>query len=505
MSEVQWIPGLIVLLGGIGLGTLLALLSRSPGEAASDAEGPSASQVDYESRLRDLRMRKEQLVETLRGISDLDAAQGHREASAESEQLETQAAQVFRDLEELETQGVPTAEVPRGPAPAEAEQAQRPEPDAGSGSAGLSPELRGMLKGGAFVGFAAVLVWTLQSATVPRQEGMGITGEAPETVRLELPVPTEGEPGGPISGVPTALRAKPSAEVDAARRRVAATPDDADAWAALGYALVEAQGWIDVFETSQTLRKMAPDHPDGLVLEAIVRTAMNMSDEAERLIDKALAEHGDHITALTYKGMLRLQVHDRVAAKAAWNRALQLAGPGQGFEALLSMADGELPPSPERGGSRGLPPGHPPPAAAPAGHPPVAGMPGPAAGTSGQQPAGDSTASTNAAYAGRIELSPGAAPPSSGVLFVIARHPGVTRGPPAMTQRLPGSSFPLPFGLSAANVMMGGPVPDAVDLSVRLDADGNPMTKGPDDWHASAGTVQKGTTDLVLVLEPGTP
>lgn len=64
------------------------------------------------------------------------------------------------------------------------------------------------------------------------------------------------------------------------------------------------------------------------------------------------------------------------------------------------------------------------------------------------------------------------------VLFIIARTPGSKRGPPLAVQRVVNPMFPLNFTLGPSNIMIPGtPFKGAVDLIVRLDKDGNPMTR----------------------------
>ncbi len=101
---------------------------------------------------------------------------------------------------------------------------------------------------------------------------------------------------------------------------------------------------------------------------------------------------------------------------------------------------------------------------------------------------------------GTIVLGPDAKPPAGGRIFVIARRPGVAGGPPAATAALP-ARLPAEFSLGPQNVMMGGPFPDTVELTVRWDADGDAMTKGDADlWGTADSPVDKGTAGVEVVL-----
>jgi tetratricopeptide (TPR) repeat protein len=68
-----------------------------------------------------------------------------------------------------------------------------------------------------------------------------------------------------------------------------------------------------------------------------------------------------------------------------------------------------------------------------------------------------------------------------GTIFVIARATGVTGGPPAAVKRLPLSTFPISLDLSAADSMMGQPLPQKMRIEARIDSDGDPMTRDPKD------------------------
>lgn len=102
---------------------------------------------------------------------------------------------------------------------------------------------------------------------------------------------------------------------------------------------------------------------------------------------------------------------------------------------------------------------------------------------------------------GVIRLAAGQAA-GEGVLFVIAR--GAAPGPPLAVARLAAGPFPLDFTLGPENVMVPGrPFAGAMKLSVRLDRDGDPLTRGADDLvGAAAGPVEPGQQGIEIVLAP---
>lgn len=452
MGEIDWMSGILVAMAGIGAGAALALTRR--GETA-DAEG--------EARVRDLEQQKAEALQALKDLDDVQGVRGIQATAEERRALELRAAAAMRELEQAR------------PTP-------KPRPSRSSDGPWISPQLQGFVTGAVVVSVAAAILFALQQGTMERTEGMSITGAAPEPAEQRR-TPMPGTTGGAVAGVPPSLAPKPSDAVNAARALVAASPESTDAWAALGWALVEAEGWIDVWNAAGELLTLSPGHPDGLTLQAVVRTAMGMTDAAGTLLDDALEADPNHIQALSWKGSLLLRSGDREGAKTVWGKAASLA-PDGGFDELVAMADTidlSRPPGKASG-------------ARPSDHPPAPGGPPPAPAVDGATQGGGNR------IAGTVSLAAGATPPPGGVVFLIARHPGVTRGPPVATRKLSAASFPVAFDLGDEHVMMGGPFPARVDLTARLDADGNAMTKDESDLHASAGTVEAGASALQLVL-----
>jgi hypothetical protein len=88
-----------------------------------------------------------------------------------------------------------------------------------------------------------------------------------------------------------------------------------------------------------------------------------------------------------------------------------------------------------------------------------------------------------------------------GVLFIIARKEGMR--PPLAVKRIENPSFPLTFSLGPADRMVKTvPFTGSLTLSVRLDGDGNVMSREPGDLQSmSTVDVDPGTQDVELVLD----
>lgn len=111
-----------------------------------------------------------------------------------------------------------------------------------------------------------------------------------------------------------------------------------------------------------------------------------------------------------------------------------------------------------------------------------------------------------ASFSGRIVIADklAAQVDTRGVLYVSVRNVGMpNQGPPLAAKRFSQPSFPLSYSISNADVMMKGlPFTGPFDVYVRLDRDGDAMTKGPDDLIADGpkANVKAGDRDVNITL-----
>jgi hypothetical protein len=460
MTDIDWITPTIVVAIGLAAGLLLAFRgSRN----ATEGRSP-----DGASKREDLLQQKDRLLRAIREHQDTADFRDQSDGAETLLALEKEAAGVLRQLS-LDSDDDPS----RALSPET--EAQRPEP--GDDAAPPSGSSHMGLKFAGAALFATLLVFALLRGTSERTGDMQITGAGPEvsTIAKQAPMPTAGQPGGAIPGVPPALKPKPSGRVDRARARVSVEPKSELAWAELGYALLDAEGWIDAFQTAQSLREIAPGNPDARVIEAMVRVPMGQPDAAGTLLDEALGIDANHIMALTARGMIRYSGGNLTGAKEDWSRARKIAGPGKGHDELLAMASGSGP-----GGPTASPSG--------AGSAPVAGEAAPSGGD-------------GLTVSGVISLATGEPAPEGGVLFIYARSPGQVSGPPVAVKRISTPALPVAFQLGPQDQMIKGmPFPATLDVSVRWDADGNAMTKSAEDPQASLAGVAAGASGLSLEL-----
>lgn len=135
-----------------------------------------------------------------------------------------------------------------------------------------------------------------------------------------------------------------------------------------------------------------------------------------------------------------------------------------------------------------------PPPAAPAPTAPAPGADKPAA----SGPGGSIT--------GQIVLAPSLAKKKpSGTLFLVARRPSdnpSARGTLIAVKKLPATTFPIPFTLSAADMpFQQGALEGELVLTARIDQDGDPLSRQKGDVFGSLPKVQVGAKDVKLSLD----
>ena len=112
------------------------------------------------------------------------------------------------------------------------------------------------------------------------------------------------------------LQASPADRVEMAQAQVANSPESLQHQIELGYALVERSAWVEAYQTAEKILERTPEDPDGLVIMALVRTAMGMDDKARDLFDQALRKQPDHHRALAESAALLRRGGVGVAAAA---------------------------------------------------------------------------------------------------------------------------------------------------------------------------------------------
>jgi len=355
----------------------------------------------------------------------------------ERAKLETEAANVLRRLDGLAPAG-PGAGADAG-TPARAK------------AAASSSALKGFLWGAGSAAAIAALVFFVMKSAEPRTAGESPTG-APMAA---APRPAQG--------------GAPDAEVLRLEAAVKAAPDDVALRDDLTKAYLDRENMIAAFQQAQTVLEKSPNDARALTYQGIVRIAMGEAEQASKQLESATRSDPSFLdgwVALAWSYMQTGREADagKAIALAKEHHPEQAARLDMVFSKMREQV-----------------------------HQPAAGSaPAPASGNA-QAAAGGAPVRVT------ITLAPGAAMPASKTLFLFARANGQTSGPPAAAKRLTIESFPFTAELSDADSMMGQPLPASMTIQARVDADGDPTTKGPGDLAARQDGVARGdAVSLVL-------
>jgi tetratricopeptide (TPR) repeat protein len=381
--------------------------------------------------LRDLEAKRDALVEQLRSLDPMNADERTR--------LEIETAQVLRRIDEH-----------RKKTPAPAGQAGMPVVHEVTTS---DPVRRATMIGFGW-GAGSVLLLAILGYMVMQQA-------------------KTREPNAPVTGGETTTMAPAQAPPDPAVQQleasVKASPDDLNMRVELAKAYLERDNLMAVFDQTQYVLKRSPNDARALTYQALVRMAMGQSADADGMLDRATKSDPsllDAWVALAWAKTLEGKPKEAEAAiaSASKNHPEEKARLEQVYAQMKQQAAAK-----QAGGS-----------AMPVDHPQIGAAEAPV-----EQPIHVT-----------LDLSPQAkakAGPNA-VLFVFARAEGVTAGPPAAVKRIAAATFPMTFDLSAADSMMGQPLPPRVRLEARLDSDGNAMTKDPNDPVVVQDGVALGTS-----------
>lgn len=101
---------------------------------------------------------------------------------------------------------------------------------------------------------------------------------------------------------------------------------------------------------------------------------------------------------------------------------------------------------------------------------------------------------------GTVAAKDGLKVPENATLFVMGRVAD-RPGPPVLVKRFHPVVLPLEFALTGQDQMMQGmPVPENLQLSARLDQDGDAISKTPGDLTGVVASVARGSKEVALVL-----
>jgi tetratricopeptide (TPR) repeat protein len=421
----DWLSAGAMLLAGIIVGVvfLYAMKTRKKDDSA-DVE------------LRDLEAKRDALVLQIRELADA-------EDPDEKARLERETANVLRRIDERKVK------------------AKKPE---------ARPEAvvvrHAQIKGFAWgVGSILVLVgifWYVTQKAQPKNEAaMGMQQNAPMQQQQQ---PQQAQQSDP--------------EVQGIEAAVSQHPDDLVLRNQLARAYLDRENLMGVFQQTQYILQHAPNDPQALTYQSLVRLAMGQADSANTMLHQAIKADPKFLDAYVALAWAQTSTGKNDDAAATIKEA-QKQHPEQSQRLADVLVKMRQTAKNQPAQTSELPPNHPPIEA-----------PGSAASTA---PAPAQTSDAAAIHV-TLALAPGMTPPAQGIIYVIARPAGVSAGPPAAVKRLPLSTFPLTFDVSSADSMMGQPLPPKIHLEARIDSDGDAMTRDPKDPIATVDNVATGSS-----------
>jgi hypothetical protein len=152
-----------------------------------------------------------------------------------------------------------------------------------------------------------------------------------------------------------------------------------------------------------------------------------------------------------------------------------------------------------------------------------AGLPPSATPGASPRPVAPAPAPSSAASSGEAEMVPSAPDPKQSIsgtivlpparakdvakgdtMFLIARRSGGPPGPGSMiaVQRMSAADFPMPFALSGRDAMIPGtPFEGSISITVRVDKDGDAITRRKGDVIGQASDVKVGSQNVIISLD----
>lgn len=358
-------------------------------------------------------------------------------SAEERARLEREAAAVLRKLDR---------------APAAAKSAAAKSEPAAAPAGGNHATLKGFAWGAASVAVLAGIAWFVVQSAKPKGEG-------------------EGQPAA--MGNAAAAPAQTDPAIAELERRVQQEPDNFALRDDLARLYLDKENIDGVAEQTTYVLKRNPNDARALTYQALVHLAARQPDAAKAMLQKATKSDPKLLDAWVGLAWVHAQNGDLTNAEAAIKEAKK-QHPEESArldELMAHLRNPQQPPA----------------SAAAANAAPAAPAAAPQAAAGGQVV--------------HITLNAGAGPyPPSAVIYIIVREMGSAGGPPSAVKRVPLAAFPIRVDLTAADSMMGQPLPPSMRIEARIDFDGDAMTHDPKDPHAEADGVGVGKS-VTLTLK----
>lgn len=234
------------------------------------------------------------------------------------------------------------------------------------------------------------------------------------------------------------------------------TSGSAEVRAALdeGRQAFEKQEFPKAIEAFKRVLATEPNNPEAHSYMGFILVQAGHGDGALMAFDKALSQAPNFPMALWGKGMVLYQdKKDYAGAREIFQRLLNLVPPGEERNEVVKVL-AEIPAS---GGTPSRP--------------------------AVTEKSATTVSSSSGQIGGKITIDPklNANIDPNAALFIIARPAASGGGPPLAVKKIDRPTFPIDYTLSQDNAMMGMPFTGKINITARLDKDGNPVTRTPGD------------------------
>jgi len=411
----------------------------------------------------DLEAKRDVLLQQLREMRETGGS------ADEQRRLERETADVLRKLDQHKPAKSPAGK--RGAASPVVE--GQPSPVVNVAALTRAASIRGFFWGAASVAVIGGIAWFVTTNVTPKTEGT--TGGTPMTA-------------APPSSAPQASGQPADAALQQIQAAVAQKPDDLQMRNLLAKAYLERENLMGVFEQTQYILKRKPDDAQALTYQALVRMSMGQRDGAGEMLRRAIKSDPQLSDAYVALAWADVQSGKAAEAEALIAEASRRHPDQQArLEEVLTRMKEQAK--------------NPPPAAVPPNHPSLPSPGSEPVASAASTPSAPSPAVPVSGPSVHVTLTLAGKPSPGAILFLIARAAGQTAGPPAAVKRIGNPTFPLELDLSAADSMMGQPLPASIRIEARLDSDGDAMTKNASDPHAMQDGVATNGTKVTLALK----
>lgn len=282
--HTNWLPGVLVLVGGLLFGLGWVLFARRKGQLTGGA---------VDETLANLEKRANDLIDQLRELQQDRHQLSDEQFSAEKSRLEKAAADALRARDGY--LGSKAAQAPTSGSAAGSTAAPAP---AQGGFFAQHPQLAGALWGGGVVLFFVVLGLLLSESAKPRGENGVLTGVTPPGMEANAGQPQGGGMGG--------MAPQQDPDLEAAIGEARAHPENVQLAAEVSHVLIRNQDFETARELVNRSIGMDPFNAELRIHRAFLRATTGDVEGAKAELKRLGDEYPKASEALLFLGMIAL-------------------------------------------------------------------------------------------------------------------------------------------------------------------------------------------------------